>query len=64
VGNQYTHVSNPKELDAIKMMMDKAGYDTWEHTNADQIKYIKKSPSLSNKNSPGLPGQYIDQFKK
>ena len=42
VGNKYTYISNPKDLTNIKTMMTKAGYDTWEHTNSDQIKYIKK----------------------
>lgn len=42
VGNAYTHIGNPKELDQIKIMMQKAGYDTHEHTNATQIAYIKK----------------------
>lgn len=42
VGNQYTYVKNPADLYQIKIMMQKAGYDTWEHTNDDQIKYIKK----------------------
>lgn len=42
VGNQYTHIGNPNELSRIKEMMKKAGYDTWEHENTSQIKYIKK----------------------
>ena len=42
VGNQYTYVKNPADLYQIKIMMQKAGYDTWEHTNATQIAYIKK----------------------
>ena len=42
VGNQYTYVKNPADLYQIKIMMQKAGYDTHEHTNATQIAYIKK----------------------
>ncbi|MCH4178126.1 MAG: N-acetylmuramoyl-L-alanine amidase [Streptococcaceae bacterium] len=42
VGNQYTHIGDISELDSIKTMMAKAGYDTWIHTDAKQIKYIKK----------------------
>lgn len=42
IGNTYTYVGNPKELDKIKIMMNKAGYDTWEHTDPDQIKYLKR----------------------
>lgn len=46
VGNKYTYVEGPKHLDAIKLAMDKAGYDTWVHTNATQIKYFKKIADL------------------
>ncbi|WP_302372870.1 peptidoglycan recognition protein family protein [Enterococcus asini] len=46
VGNKYTYVEGPKHLDAIKLAMDKAGYDTWVHTNATQIKYFKKIAEL------------------
>ncbi|MDT2760390.1 hypothetical protein [Enterococcus xiangfangensis] len=42
VGNQFAYIADPKELDQIKTMMTKAGYDTHEHTNSSQIKYIKK----------------------
>lgn len=42
VGNQYTYINKPTELTQIKTMMQKAGYDTHEHTNATQIAYIKK----------------------
>lgn len=42
VGNHYTYVHNPTELEKIKEMMKKAGYDTWEHTNATQVAYIKR----------------------
>ena len=42
LGNTYTYVGTPKELDRIKVMMSKAGYDTWEHTDPEQIKYLKR----------------------
>ena len=42
LGNTYTYVGTPKELDKIKVMMNKAGYDTWEHTDPEQIKYLKR----------------------
>ncbi|MEQ7201098.1 peptidoglycan recognition protein family protein [Enterococcus avium] len=42
VGNEYTYINKTSELANIKTMMKKAGYDTWEHTNSDQVKYIKK----------------------
>ena len=42
VGNKYTYISNPTHLSRIKTMMKQAGYDTWEHTDLDQISYIKK----------------------
>ncbi|MDT2614521.1 GH25 family lysozyme [Enterococcus dongliensis] len=42
VGNQFTHVAKPAELNEIKIMMKQAGYDTHEHTNSSQIAYIKK----------------------
>lgn len=42
VGNEYTYIEKPKDLANIKTMMKKAGYDTWEHTNSVQIKYIKR----------------------
>lgn len=42
VGNKYTYVKNPNHLKQIKALMVQAGYDTWEHTNLDQIAYIKK----------------------
>ncbi|MBS7577001.1 MULTISPECIES: CHAP domain-containing protein [unclassified Enterococcus] len=40
--NKYTYVGNPSELEALKGMMRQAGYDTWEHEDSKQIKYIKK----------------------
>lgn len=42
VGNNYSYVENPNDLSQIKTLMKQAGYDTHEHTNATQIKYIKK----------------------
>ena len=42
VGNKYTHVKTPAELAEIKILMEKAGYDTHQHTNSSQIKYLKK----------------------
>ena len=42
IGNKYTYVSNPTDLGKIKTLMDKAGYDTWIHTDARQIEYLKK----------------------
>ena len=42
LGNTYTYVGTPKELNKIKVMMNKAGYDTWEHTDPEQIKYLKR----------------------
>ena len=42
VGNKYTYVSSPTDLGKIQKLMDKAGYDTWIHTDARQIEYLKK----------------------
>ena len=42
VGNKYTYVSNPTDLGKIQRLMDKAGYDTWIHTDVRQIEYLKK----------------------
>lgn len=42
IGNKYTYVSNPTDLGKIKGLMDKAGYDTWIHTDARQIEYLKR----------------------
>ena len=42
IGNKYTYVSNPTDLGKIKALMDKAGYDTWIHTDARQIEYLKR----------------------
>lgn len=46
VGNKYTYVSNPDDLLRIKQLMEKAGFDTWEHTNQSQIKYLKLLATL------------------
>ena len=42
IGNKYTYVSNPTDLRKIQGLMTKAGYDTWIHTDARQIEYLKK----------------------
>lgn len=42
IGNKYTYVSNPTDLGKIKTLMNKAGYDTWIHTDAKQIEYLKR----------------------
>lgn len=42
VGNKYTHIKTPAELAEIKILMEKSGYDTHQHTNSSQIKYLKK----------------------
>ena len=42
VGNKYTYVSNPTDLIKIQGLMNKAGYDTWIHTDARQIEYLKR----------------------
>ena len=42
VGNKYTHVKTRAELAEIKILMEKAGFDTHQHTNSSQIKYLKK----------------------
>ena len=42
IGNKYTYVSNPTDLGKIQKLMDKAGYDTWIHTDARQIEYLKR----------------------
>ena len=46
VGNRYTYVSNPTDLEKIKVLMNKAGYDTWIHTDLKQIKYLKRLAQL------------------
>lgn len=42
VGNKYTYVSSPTDLQKIKALMTKAGYDTWIHTDPKQIEYLKR----------------------
>ena len=42
VGNKYTYVSKPTDLGKIQTLMTKAGYDTWIHTDARQIEYLKR----------------------
>ena len=42
VGNKYTYVSSPTDLGKIQALMNKAGYDTWIHTDAKQIEYLKR----------------------
>ena len=42
IGNKYTYVSNPTDLGKIQALMTKAGYDTWIHTDARQIEYLKR----------------------
>ena len=42
IGNKYTYVSNPTDLVKIQGLMNKAGYDTWIHTDARQIEYLKR----------------------
>ena len=46
VGNRYTYVSNPTDLEKIKVLMNKAGYDTWIHTDLKQIEYLKRLAQL------------------
>lgn len=42
VGNKYTLIASPTELLKLKTMMEKAGYDTHQHTDPVQISYLKK----------------------
>ena len=42
VGNKYTYVSNPSDLGKIQTLMNKAGFDTWIHTDPKQIEYLKR----------------------
>ena len=46
IGNRYTYVSNPTDLEKIKVLMNKAGYDTWIHTDLKQIEYLKRLAQL------------------
>ena len=42
VGNKYTYVGSPSDLEKIKVLMNKAGFDTWIHTDKRQIEYLKR----------------------
>lgn len=42
VGNKYTHVKSQNDLKHVKILMEKAGYDTHIHDNAIQVSYIRK----------------------
>ena len=46
VGNKYSYVSNPSDLGKIQGLMNKAGFDTWIHTDAKQIEYLKRLAQL------------------
>ena len=46
VGNKYTYVKNPSDLVKIQGLMNKAGYDTWIHTDLKQIEYLKRLAQL------------------
>ena len=46
VGNKYTYVQNPSDLVKIQGLMNKAGYDTWIHTDKRQIEYLKRLAQL------------------
>ena len=46
VGNKYTHVKNPTDLGKIQTLMNKAGFDTWIHTDLKQIEYLKRLAQL------------------
>ena len=46
VGNKYTYVKNPSDLVKIQTLMNKAGYDTWIHTDLKQIEYLKRLAQL------------------
>ena len=46
VGNKYTHVQNPSDLGKIQTLMNKAGFDTWIHTDTKQIEYLKRLAQL------------------
>ena len=41
VGNKYTHILEPSDLDKVKALMTKSGYDTWIHDDAKQVEYLK-----------------------
>ena len=46
VGNKYTYVGSPSDLEKIKVLMNKAGHDTWIHTDLKQIEYLKRLAQL------------------
>ena len=46
VGNKYTYVKNPSDLVKIQGLMNKAGFDTWIHTDLKQIEYLKRLAQL------------------
>jgi hypothetical protein len=46
VGNKYTYVGSPSDLGKIQTLMNKAGFDTWIHTDAKQIEYLKRLAQL------------------
>lgn len=48
-GNKYKYVKNPAQLYNLKIMMQKAGYDTHEHTNGDQISFLKATAEDADK---------------
>lgn len=41
-GNNFTHVKTEGDLKKIQAMMEKAGYDTWIHTDPVQVAYLRK----------------------
>ncbi|MCD5192682.1 hypothetical protein IV460_16915, partial [Enterococcus casseliflavus] len=41
-GNKFTHVKTEGDLKKIQAMMEKAGYDTWIHTDSVQVAYLRK----------------------
>ena len=46
MGNKYTYVGSPSDLGKIQTLMNKAGFDTWIHTDAKQIEYLKRLAQL------------------
>ena len=46
VGNKYTYVGSPSDLGKIQTLMNKAGFDTWIHTDLKQIEYLKRLAQL------------------
>ena len=46
VGNKYTYVGSPSDLGKIQTLMNKAGFDTWIHTDTKQIEYLKRLAQL------------------